>query len=103
MEHVAEPSKQHESSAAISRGRADSPAAASLPSAFELQQLAGNQAMRRLAFKLGCRISTNPLAPFLVQMTKTLAPGEYSREPGFAPYLGAPIPERMSPAIRAAR
>jgi acetyltransferase len=64
---------------------------------------ADNQAMRRLGSKLGCRIRTNPLAPFLVSMTKTLAPGEYSREPGFAPYLGAPIPERMSPAMRAAR
>jgi acetyltransferase len=64
---------------------------------------ADNQAMRRLASKLGCRIRTNPLAPFLVSMTKTLAPGEYSREPGFAPYLGAPISERMSPAMRAAR
>ena len=64
---------------------------------------ADNQAMRRLASKLGCRIRTNPLAPFLVQMTKTLAPAEYSREPGFPPRLGAPIPERMSPAMRAAR
>jgi len=64
---------------------------------------ADNQAMRRLASKLGCEIRTNPLAPFLVQMAKTLAPEEYSREPGFAPYLGAPIPERVSPAMRAAR
>ena len=64
---------------------------------------ADNQPMRRLASKLGSRISTNPLAPFLVQMTKTLAPGEHDREPGFAPHLGATIPERMSPAMRAAR
>ncbi len=64
---------------------------------------ADNQAMRRLASKLGCRIRTNPLAPFLVQMTRTLAPGEYGREPGFAPRLGTPIPERVLPAMRAAR
>jgi acetyltransferase len=64
---------------------------------------ADNHAMRRLASKLGCRIRSNPLAPFLAQMTRTLAPDEHGREPGFASYLATPNPERMSPVMRTAR
>ena len=49
MERVADTAKQHEPSPAIAgHGRAASPAAASLPPALELQQLAGNQAMWQL-------------------------------------------------------
>lgn len=36
--------------------------------------LADNHAMRQLAHKLGCEITGNPAAPFLVRVTKTLAP-----------------------------
>lgn len=65
--------------------------------------LADNHAMRRLASKFGCRIRTNPIAPFLVQVTKTLADKDYGREPGFAPCLGTPNPQRMPPVMWAAR
>lgn len=65
--------------------------------------LADNHAMRRLASKFGCRIRTNRLAPFLVQVTKTLAHGECGRKSDSAPCLGTPNPQRMSPVMRAAR
>jgi acetyltransferase len=62
--------------------------------------LADNHAMRHLATKLGCRIRTNPHAPFLVQVTKTLAQEAYGRDTGLAPCLGTPAPESMSPGMR---
>jgi GNAT superfamily N-acetyltransferase len=65
--------------------------------------LADNHAMLQLAHKLGCEIAGNPAAPFLVQMTRTLAHEEYGREPGFARRFGTLNPERMSPAMRTAR
>jgi acetyltransferase len=65
--------------------------------------LADNHAMRQLAHKLGWEIAGHPVASFLVQMTRTLAHEEYDREPGFAPRLGTPNPQRMSPVMPSAR
>jgi len=48
--------------------------------------LADNHAMRQLALKLGCEISGNPAAPFLVRATKILAP----KDP--APSVGSWFP-----------